>query len=390
VSATDVTNPTSPSAPHGRAAVLAEAERQMNICNACRYCEGHCAVFPAMEMRLSFGAGDLAYLANLCHDCRSCYQHCQYAPPHEFAVNLPRALSEVRSLTYEESAWPAAFGRLYRANGLAVGIVTAIALAAFVTGTVALVDPAALWGVNRGVGSFYAVIPHNVMVVLFGAAFGLALIALGVATVRFWRGMGAGVATSGENIGTGPCLAASGRALHDAATLRYLDGGGDGCTYPGEAPSMVRRWFHHLTAYGFLLCFAATCVATLYHYGLGIEAPYAFTSLPVALGILGGIGLIVGPVGLLWLRHKADPVPADPGRKGMDAAFIVLLLATSVTGLVLLALRETAAMGLLLTVHLGIVMGLFVTLPYGKFVHGFLRLAALARYAIEKKKGRAL
>jgi citrate/tricarballylate utilization protein len=252
------------------------------------------------------------------------------------------------------------------------------------------VDPAALWGVNRGAGSFYAVIPHNVMVILFGAAFGFALVALVVATVRFWRRMGAGVATTGENIGTVPCLAASARALHDAATLRYLDGGGDGCTYPGEAPSMARRWFHHLTAYGFMLCFAATCVATLYHYGLGIEAPYAVMSVPVVLGILGGIGLIVGPIGLLWLRHVADPVPADPGRQGMDAAFIVLLLATSVTGLALLALRETAAMGLLLTVHLGIVMGLFLTLPYGKFVHGFLRLAALVRYAVEKKRGRVL
>ena len=56
----------------------------------------------------------------------------------------------------------------------------------------------------------------------------------------------------------------------------------------------------------------------------------------------------------------------------------------------LLVLRETAAMGLLLAIHLGVVMALFLTLPYGKFVHGFLRLAALARYALEKKKGRAL
>ncbi|MGE0651358.1 MAG: tricarballylate utilization 4Fe-4S protein TcuB [Alphaproteobacteria bacterium] len=390
MSATDATGAVPPPAPQGRAAILAEAERQMNICNACRYCEGHCAVFPAMEMRLAFGAGDLAYLANLCHDCRACYQHCQYAPPHEFAVNLPRALSEVRSLTYEDSVWPAGFGRLYRANGLKVGIVAAVALAAFVAGTVALVDPATLWGVNRGAGSFYAVIPHGVMVTLFGAAFAFALLALAIATGRFWRAMGAGVATTGENISTGPCLEASARALQDAATLKYLDGGGDGCTYPGEAPSMARRWFHHLTAYGFLLCFAATCVATLYHYGLALAAPYAFTSLPVVLGTLGGIGLIVGPIGLLWLRRRADPIPADPMRAGMDAAFIFLLLATSVTGLALLVLRETAAMGLLLAVHLGVVMGLFLTLPYGKFVHGFLRLAALARYAIEKKRGRAL
>ena len=68
-----------------------EARRVMTICNACRYCEGFCAVFPAMELRLEFAAGDLIYLANLCHDCGACYHACQYAPPHEFAVNVPAA-----------------------------------------------------------------------------------------------------------------------------------------------------------------------------------------------------------------------------------------------------------------------------------------------------------
>jgi citrate/tricarballylate utilization protein len=69
---------------------LAEAERVMIICNACRYCKGHCAVFPAMERRLAFATADLNYLANLCHNCGARYHHCQYAPPHEFAVNVPR------------------------------------------------------------------------------------------------------------------------------------------------------------------------------------------------------------------------------------------------------------------------------------------------------------
>ncbi|MFT5539671.1 MAG: citrate/tricarballylate utilization protein [Alphaproteobacteria bacterium] len=384
---------TQPCAPT-RIDILAEAERQMNICNACRYCEGHCAVFPAMEMRLRFTEGDLGYLANLCHDCRACYEHCQYVPPHEFAVNLPQALSQVRTLTYTESAWPSGFGRMFHNNGLMVGLLTALALAIFMTGAVALIDPAALWGRHTGAGAFYAVIPHGVMVWSFGAAFAYAVIALSVAVVRFWRQMGAGVATAGESAGTGPCLSASAQALHDGITLKYMsganDGGGEGCTYPDETPSAARRWCHHLTAGGFMLCFAATSVATLYHYLFGWVAPYAFTALPVVLGIAGGIGLIIGPLGLLWLRGRANPAPGDPARTGMDAAFILMLLATSVTGLALLIWRESPAMGVLLTVHLGVVMGLFVTLPYGKFVHGFLRLAALARYALEKRKGAAL
>ena len=51
---------------------VADARRFMEICNGCRYCEGFCAVFPAMELRRDFDRADLSYLANLCHSCRAC------------------------------------------------------------------------------------------------------------------------------------------------------------------------------------------------------------------------------------------------------------------------------------------------------------------------------
>src|ERR1019366_6376147 len=81
-------------------ATEAEVERVMKICNACRYCEGFCAVFPAMTRRLEFGKTDIHYLANLCHNCGACLHACQYAAPHEFAVNVPKAMAEVRGQTY--------------------------------------------------------------------------------------------------------------------------------------------------------------------------------------------------------------------------------------------------------------------------------------------------
>ncbi len=59
------------------------------------------------------------------------------------------------------------------------------------------------------------------------------------------------------------------RATPPSAVLRlkYLDGGhGEGCHDEDDAYTLSRRRFHHLTFYGFLLCFAATSVATLYHY----------------------------------------------------------------------------------------------------------------------------
>ena len=110
----------------------AEVGRELTICNACRYCEGFCAVFPAMTRRLEFGKADIHYLANLCHNCGACLHACQYAPPHEFAVNVPQAMAKVRGQTYADYAWPPALGQLYQRNGLTVSIALALGLAFFV------------------------------------------------------------------------------------------------------------------------------------------------------------------------------------------------------------------------------------------------------------------
>jgi citrate/tricarballylate utilization protein len=135
-----------------------------------------------------------------------------------------------------------------------------------------------------------------------------------------------------------------------------------------------------------MLCFAATSVATLYHYVLGLQAPYAYTSLPVILGTVGGIGLLIGPAGLLWLNLRRSPLHGDAEQKPMDIAFIVLLFTVSLTGLALLIWRDTSYMALWLAIHLGFVMAFFLTLPYGKFAHGIYRSAALLKWSIEKRQ----
>ena len=357
--------------------LVKEAERQMLICNACRYCEGYCAVFPAMMLRKAFSAGDLTYFANLCHNCRGCYYACQYAPPHEFNVNVPKTFSELRAQSYQDYAWPGFLAGLFQRNGLVVSLITAVSLVIVMLLTNALQDPAVLFSSHTGEGAFYEVIPHWVMVLPAGAVFLFAIVALWMGLVRFWRDTGG---TPG-GLGNRQALWS---ATKDAAKMRYLGGGGDGCNYPDERFSHARRWLHQLVLYGFLLCFAATCVATVYDYVLGWQAPYPYWSLPVVLGTVGGIGLLIGTAGLLWLKWQSDPVPENRQLVGMDVAFLVLLFLTSFTGLVLLILRETPAMGQLLAIHLGIVLALFITLPYSKFVHGIYRFAALVRYSLEK------
>ena len=368
---------TKPSSVHGTQ-VLNEADRLMTVCNSCRYCEGLCAVFPAMEMRRAFSDGDLNYFANLCHACGACYTDCQFSPPHEFDVNVPKTLAAARAESWAAYAWPRAFSGLFVRNGLAISLIAAISVAAFIFGFAALTDRQVLVGVHTGPGAFYALMPHNAMAGLFGAAFLYAIIALAMGLRGFWRDIG-------EPKGTLTDPPSLWQAMKDAGQLRYLDGGGVGCVNEDERPIDHRRIYHHLTFYGFLLCFASTSVATLYHYLLAREAPYAWWDLPVVLGTLGGIGLMIGPIGLLVEKFKRDPALVDANSSGMDSAFTLMLFLTGTTGLALLLWRETSAMGPLLALHLGVVFALFITLPYGKFVHGLYRYAALVRYARERR-----
>ncbi|RDV02397.1 tricarballylate utilization 4Fe-4S protein TcuB [Undibacter mobilis] len=356
---------------------LAEADRLMVICNSCRYCEGLCAVFPAMERRNLFKDGDLNFLANLCHGCGACYADCQFSPPHEFDVNVPRTLARVRGESYQTYAWPGALSGLFARNGLAISLIAAFSVAAFLLGFFIWADPSVLTGTHVGPGAFYRLMPHNVMALLFGGVFVYAILALTMSMRAFWRDI-AGNTPAG---GIGAFL----QAVKDAGSLRYLDGGGAGCMNDDDKPTDRRKHYHHATFYGFLLCLASTTVATLYHYFLGREAPYPWWDLPVVFGTLGGIGLIVGPVGLLVAKFKRAPELLDETKSGMDVAFIVMLLLTSVTGLALLVLRATPAMGVLLAVHLGVVFALFLTMPYGKFVHGLFRFLALVQHARESR-----
>jgi citrate/tricarballylate utilization protein len=364
---------------HGtRTSILTETDRLMTVCNSCRYCEGLCAVFPAMEMRRAFSDGDLNYLANLCHSCGACYVDCQFSPPHEFNVNVPKTLATARAESYAAYAWPGALSGLFARNGVAISLIAALSVAAFIFGFAAVIDPEVLHGVHTGPGAFYVLMPHNTMVAIFGAAFLYAILALVMSMRAFWRDIGdpVGMKTDARSLL---------QAARDAGELRYLDGGGVGCFNKDERPTDRRKLFHHFTFYGFLLCFAATCVGTLYHYFLGREAPYPWWDLPVVLGTLGGIGLVIGPIGLLMAKSQRDPVLSDTTRYGMDAAFILMLFLTAVSGLALLLWRETSAMGPLLALHLGFVFALFITLPYGKFVHGLYRFVALVRYARERQ-----
>jgi citrate/tricarballylate utilization protein len=356
--------------------LIAEVERQMTVCNACRYCEGYCAVFPAMELRRTFDEQDVIHLANLCFDCRACYNACPYTPPHEYAINVPQVMAAVRRETYRDFSTPAFLSRLYQGNTLLVSLTAAVA-AFLVFGSVLLIQGAdVLFAEDSAEGSFFRVVPYWAMTLPALLLSGYWLLILAVGARRFWRATGA---RAGELIDA----ASFWRASKDAFGLEYLRGGGDGCDYPTALKSQSRRYLHHALLLGIGLDLVSTTVAAIYHNFLDKDAPYDYFSIPVVTGTAGGILILIGGLGLVWLKQRADRDPAHEPMLAMDYAFLVLLILTSFSGLALLVMRETAAAGTLLTVHLGIVAALYLALPYGKFAHVVYRYAALIRYHIE-------
>lgn len=345
---------------------IEEARRQIEICNACRYCESLCSVFPAISRERQFADGGITQLANLCHNCRGCYYACQYTEPHEFEINIPKVLAEVRQESWQEYAVPTIAGKAFNKSGVMMSLAVIAALA-FI-----------LWMFQLSVGGsggegFYGVIPHNVMIVVFIPAFFFPLISIAISLRRYW------IAIGGEPLK--PTHVA--KALGSIAKLKELSGGsGEGCNFEDEDRfSNARRWSHQAIMFGFLLCFAATSVATLMHYVFNMTAPYPLFTLPKLLGVVGGVMLSFGTISMAMLKLKADRNLGDERVWGGEMGFVLLLFFVSTTGLVLYILGSTMLMPTLLAVHMASVLAFFILTPFSKMIHGFYRLLALVRNA---------
>lgn len=96
--------------------------------------------------------------------------------------------------------------------------------------------------------------------------------------------------------------------------------------------------------------------------------------------------MIVGTAGLIWIKIGSEAAPAGKNASGMDYLFLIILCLTSISGMLTLTLRSTSALGPTLIVHLGLVAALFLTAPYGKFVHLVYRFLALVRYRVEQSR----
>lgn len=326
-------------------------------------------MFPAITRQLSFADEDVEKLANLCHQCSACYAHCQYAPPHDFDVNVPKALAFVREDSYAQQLRPAWLREAFLAGNRFTVLSLTVGIFIFL---VAIAANAGIGGLIGPEKDFYQLMPHSMMAGSFSIAALFVLIVWSLTARQLWWRF---ASTSIRDLPKEVLLQAFFSAMIAAITLKNLHGGhGEGCYEAGERPSPWRRHFHHLTFLGFILCFLATVSGTIYHYFLNTPAPYGFSTLPKLFGVPGGLLLVIGTVGLLISRAKTHKAITTEDN-GSGVSLTILLLLTALSGLVLPVVD--AGKGLLLGIHLGIVLALFLNFACGKFLHALFRLIAL-------------
>jgi citrate/tricarballylate utilization protein len=353
-------------------ALYEEARRQLTVCNSCRYCEGYCETFLALERRPTLADGDIRLIANICHDCRGCFQACMYTPPHEFAIEIPALLSSVRADTNRRYAWPRSLAGLFTRPAVstllgALGGLAFVTIAALGTG-----DASRLARADAAPGSFYRVVPFEVLLWSI-----LALVAFAAAA---WFVTGRAFARDAR-IARPASLADLWATARDALTLRGMSGGGEGCYFPAaERRTDRRRVLHVLVVGGFILANVSTALAAAFQHLLGMPPPYPVISAPVLFGIAGGIATIVGTTGLLALKARASGRLISREMLRTDWTFLIVFDLVSITGMLTLILRETPFMSAMFLLHLATLAALFVTVPYGKFTHVLYRLLALFQH----------
>ncbi|HUY06441.1 MAG TPA: tricarballylate utilization 4Fe-4S protein TcuB [Acidimicrobiales bacterium] len=364
-------------------ALFTEAKRQLNVCNSCRFCEGYCAVYPALERRVELEQGDIIHLANLCHDCRACFYACMYAPPHEFGLNPPAILAEVRRDTYQSSL-PLRLRQRDSARGstpLRLSFSSALCCIAIVLTLISVNHGlAALFRRLDPVGSPYAFVSYEALIVVSLLIFGCALVVMTTGMIAYWKTTRGRMA---DLFHFGPLA----RAIRDGATLRYLRGGREGCYVKENHASSERRILHYLVSYGFLLCLLATISAGFEQDVLSAKPPFALLSVPVVSGVLGGIGLIIGSLGLYRLKRSQDTIATDGPMNLMDRSFLFALATLGVTGIATLVTRDSTIYGFVLAIHLAVVWSCFILAPFTKFAHFLYRLLALVQDNLERTEG---
>jgi quinone-modifying oxidoreductase subunit QmoC len=368
--------------------VIAAGGGDLKKCFQCATCSVACELsngpspFPRKEMIWAqWGMKDR--LLNdpdvwLCHQCNDCSMRCpRGARPGD-------VLAALRQKSIEHHSFPSFMGRLVnsaRAMPVMLVLIPALLLGLAV---VARDSIAETFGLADPHSAFYAeFFPHWLLIGFFTTLTLLTFLGLIVGLVRFWKGM----KEADEARGVGEPATGFVPSLVKALGAVFTHGRFGKCKDQAQ-----RRNTHLMAFYGFLALFVVTVWATfdLYLFPvLGMESLYPFDlSHPMKmLANVGGIILVVG-TGKAILDRLNAPADGKHRSTSFDWIFVWLLFLVGVTGFVTEILRFTVTpetMGAMeysaysvYFVHLVLVFGLLVYLPYSKFAHMWYRILAMA------------
>ncbi len=365
-------------------AVIADGGEDLKKCFQCATCSVACglstdhAPFPRKEMHWAqWGLKD-RLMADpdiwLCHQCNDCSKRCpRQARPGDVLAAVRRQAVQHYAVPRRFASWVNNLGTMPL-----MFLLPAILLAA----ALLVRDPlGAALGVGPADGFYAEFFPHWLLISFFSLFVGLALLGGIVGVVRFWGAMKEADAASGL---TTPAVGMMSSILRTLGSVFAHDRFGECET------RRSRRWTHLLAFYGFLALFITTVWAVIDLYVnpmLGIASMYPFnlTHPMKFVANAGALLLIVGSAKAIWDRSQADA--STETSTAFDWTFAWLLLAIGVTGLVIEILRFAAQPEVgagfeataytLYFIHLVLVFGLLVYLPYSKFAHVLYRTVAL-------------
>jgi len=374
-------------------------------CYQCATCTSVCelttegSLFPRSQMLKSqWGlADDLAGDAGvwLCHQCNDCTARCpRDAKPGD-------VLQTIRALAIEELSTPRFMGKLvgnaaktwplliglpillwigiiFMDNGFTVPeptnmkIIHASTDLSFVDAAYAQDEghtaAADSHGVQHVEGNetrlvYEELVPHPYIYVVFSTAFFLALGAVMVSAVKFWKLIGRNGDRKGSFIGS---------------FLPVLAEIGSHKRFGSCEASSSRRWAHFCVLWGFLGAAFASGLLVISLYITKDPLPLEQTH---PYKIIGNISMLLLIVGGLWLFINRL---TDPEKTGASKAYDMFFLSLVVTVIMTGALTQLGAFvfpplvaSIIYVVHLGSILTLFLTVPFSKFAHMIYRTLAM-------------
>ena len=345
-------------------------------CYQCATCSSVCelstpeAPFPRQQMLLAqWGmaerlSGDPAVW--LCHQCGDCTERCpRDARPGD-------VLQGLRSTVIEALAFPTFIGKLVGNVRKTWPVLIALPWIFWM-----LLWAAGVIKINANEGgylhAFEDFVPHGVIYSVFFPVAAFVTLAAGIGGMRFWRRMGEGSSRKGSFM--------SGLIPVVMDILAHK-------TFGSCGKITMRRWAHLALFWGFI---GAALTSGLLIYAIYIQ--HAEMPLPLMhpfkiLGNLSAVLLVFG--GFLLFTSRFGTHKSLIGSSAFDIFFIsvvgLVIASGCVAEIARFVLPATAA-AFIYTIHLGVVLTLFLTFPYSKFAHMLYRTLALVHQrTIETQK----